>query len=314
MANENSSKAPVLIRVLMEKQKRTQKRSVAKIPRSFSLRRLCAFASLRESCCFRLFIAILFTISFPAFAFAWGHIGHRTVGLIAAQYLTPKAQQEIAKLLQPGETLASISTYADEIRNARPDTRRFHYVNIPLLASEYVPTRDCRSSDEGDCIIAALERFRLELANVKETRERRAFALKFIVHLVGDLHQPLHCGDNDDRGGNDVKVTWFGPAERQPNLHGVWDYAIIERDGRSDTSWARDLTANLSVTEIQKLQEGTVTQWALESQRAAKDFVYKIPASHQLGQAYYEKSLPVVEERLRKAGLRLARVLNEALQ
>jgi hypothetical protein len=254
-----------------------------------------------------------FFISFPSFAFAWGQIGHRVVGMIAAQHLTPKAQQEIAKLLQPGETLASISTYADEIRNSRPDTRRLHYVNIPLLASEYMPSRDCRSSDEGDCIIAGLERFRLELANVKETRERRAFALKFIVHLIGDLHQPLHCGDNNDRGGNDVKVTWFGPNERQQNLHGIWDYAIIEQGGRKEEDWFKILS-NAAPENIPALQAGNVTQWAMESWRAAKEHAYKIPPNRQFGKAYYDKSLPVVEDRLRKAGLRLARVLNEALQ
>jgi len=255
----------------------------------------------------------LFIIFLPASAFAWGGIGHRVVAMIAEQQLTPKARQEINKLLQPGETLASISTYADEIRNSRPDTRRLHYVNIPLLANSYMPTRDCRSSDEGDCIIAALERFRLELANVKETRERRAFALKFIVHLIGDLHQPLHCADNEDRGGNDTKVTWFGPSERQQNLHGVWDYAIIERGGRNEAAWLKTLSLAISSEKIPALQAGNTTQWALESLRAAHDHVYKLPGNRQLGQAYYNKALPVVEERLLKAGLRLARVLNETL-
>ncbi len=260
-----------------------------------------------------IILAVLLIFSHPISAFAWGGIGHRVVARIAEQHLTPKARQEINKLLQPGETLASISTYADEIRNSRPDTRRLHYVNIPLLASEYVPSRDCRSSDEGDCIIAALERFRLALASVKETRERRAFALKFIVHLIGDLHQPLHCADNDDRGGNDVKVTWFGPSERQQNLHGVWDYAIVEQGGRKEEDWLKILSQT-SPEKIPTLQAGSVIQWAMESWQAGKDHAYKIPPNRQLGQAYYDKSLPVVEDRLRKAGLRLARVLNEALQ
>jgi len=262
-----------------------------------------------------LILAILLIVnSFPVSAFAWGGIGHRVVATIAEQHLTPKARQEISKLLQPGETLAAISTYADEIRNARPDTRRLHYVNIPLLASAYLPARDCRSSDEGDCIIAALERFRLELANVKETRERRAFALKFVVHLIGDLHQPLHCADNDDRGGNDIKVTWFGPSERQQNLHSVWDYAIIEHGGRNEAAWVKKLSNDLASEKIQAVQAGTVTQWALESWQVAKDSAYKIPLNRQLGQAYYSKTLPLVEARLRNAGLRLARILNEALQ
>lgn len=260
-----------------------------------------------------ILLTALLIVSFPAFVFAWGQIGHRTVAMLAEQHLTPKARQELSKLLQPGETLASISTYADEIRNTRPDTRRLHFVNISLMANSYLPSRDCRSSDEGDCIIAALERFRIELANVKETRERRTFALKFIVHLIGDLHQPLHCGDNDDRGGNDVKVTWFGPNERQQNLHGVWDYAIIEQGGRKEADWLKILS-QVSPEKIPTLQTGSVTQWAMESWQAAKDHAYKIPPNHQLGQAYYDKSLPVVEDRLRKAGLRLARVLNEALQ
>lgn len=316
MAYENRFASSVFAFGLIKKQKRTPRRHGAEHSQSFSLRLLCDSAALRESFCFSpisiAILAILF--SFPSFALAWGQIGHRVVGMIAAQHLTPKARQEINKLLQPGETLASISTYADEIRNSRPDTRRLHFVNIPLMATSYMPSRDCRSSDEGDCIIAALERFRLELANAKETRERRVFALKFIVHLVGDLHQPLHCGDNNDRGGNDVKVTWFGPNERQQNLHGVWDYAIIEQGGRKEDAWFTKLSASISPEKTPALQQGTATSWALESLAAAKEHAYKISPNHQLGQAYYNKALPVVEERLLKAGLRLARVLNEALQ
>ena len=316
MANEYRLENPLFVRGLMQEQRRTQRRKGAENPQSSSSRFLCGSAALRESFCFSpIIIAILFLlISSPSRAFAWGGIGHRVVGMIAAQHLTPKAHQEIAKLLQPGETLATISTYADEIRNSRPDTRRLHFVNIPLMATSYMASRDCRSSDEGDCIIAALERFRIELANVKETRERRVFALKFIVHLVGDLHQPLHCGDNNDRGGNDVKVTWFGPNERQQNLHGVWDYAIIEHGGRKEDDWFQILSATITPEKIPAIQQGTVTSWALESLAAAKEHAYKIPPNGKLGQVYYNKTLPVVEKRLLNAGLRLARVLNEALQ
>ncbi len=258
--------------------------------------------------------ALLLKLFLPNAGFAWGGIGHRVVARIAAQHLTPQARQAIAKLLPPGETLVSISTYADEIRGSRPDTRRLHYVNIPLLANSYMPGRDCRSSDEGDCIIAAIARMRLELANPKTERERRVFALKFLVHLLGDLHQPLHCADNEDRGGNDTKVTWFGPSERQQNLHGVWDYGIIERGGRKEEDWFKMLTATITPEKIPALQSGDPTQWALESLRAAHEHAYKLPLNRQLGQAYYNKTLPIVEERLLKAGLRLARVLNEALQ
>ena len=157
-----------------------------------------------------------------------------------------KAGKSISDLLNEDETLASVATFADEIRNSRPDTRQFHFVDIPKDASDYVPSRDCKPSDQGDCVVAAIERFRAELADPNESRGRRRLALKFLVHLIGDMHQPLHCADDDDRGGNDVKVPWFGRSGKGINLHSVWDRLIIEEAGLEEAEFAEALEEDIT--------------------------------------------------------------------
>jgi hypothetical protein len=254
---------------------------------------------------------------------AWGAAGHRIVAMIAENHLTPRARQRVAELLGDDVSLASVANFADEIRNSRPDTRQFHFVDIPLRETTYDPTRDCRMTDEGDCVIAAIERFRQEMTDASQSVGRRRFALKFLVHLVGDMHQPLHCADNDDRGGNDVIITWFGRSGKGMNLHAVWDRLIIEEAGLGDAEFAEELEEGLTPARILSLQSGTVIQWAEEAHRLANGRAYRtVPGNRimtksrtfRLGQAYYNRNFAVVDEQLLKGGLRLARILNEAFQ
>jgi hypothetical protein len=238
-----------------------------------------------------------------------GPSGHRIVALIAARHLTPQARAGIQSLL--GNTnLAAVANFADAVRNSRPETSRWHFADVPVSAPAFDPARDCKLiPNKGDCAVAAIERFRTVLADKTAPKATRVEALKFIVHLVGDIHQPLHCGDPKNLGGNSIAVTFFGSAT---NLHKVWDSGIIGQAGISDQEFADELEQSLTPGEIENLQGGTPVDWANESHALAVSNAYKIPASKRLGKAYYNANSSVVDDRLLRAGLRLARVLNEA--
>lgn len=264
--------------------------------------------------CFLLFFLLLL---FPRSLYAWGDAGHRIVADVAARHLERRAHEQIRRLI--GEaSLASVADWADLIRGDRPETSHWHFVNIPFKAAHYDSKRDCAVPKSGDCVIAAIERFRRILSNRARSASERGEALKFLVHLVADLHQPLHAADRRDRGGNDLPVIFFGEkirsGERPWNLHAVWDGGLIERTGLSDRLYAERLHVWLNKQSIFVLQSGTVVDWALEAHRAAVEVAYRIPEDRKLSKDYFEKSVPVMDELLAKAGVRLARVLNEAFR
>lgn len=238
----------------------------------------------------------------------WGVEGHRVVAGIAADRLTPRAASEAARLLH-GASLPTISTWADEVRSQRPETGPWHYVNIPVIDSAYDAAKECPG---GACILGALDRQLALLADRKQSDSVRSEALKWVVHLIGDLHQPLHVGDRGDRGGNDVKLTWFG---RSSNLHSVWDSGILSAMGMDDVALRRELEGRLAQrNDLATIERGTPLSWAMESHDAARDVAYRfLPPSLDLGQDYLDAARPTVEERLLRAGVRLAAVLNQAL-
>ena len=143
----------------------------------------------------------------------WGRTGHRLIARVATARLSGEARRQVRDLLGR-ESLAAVSTWADSIRNDRPETSPWHYVNIPVIDSVYRPERYCPG---GDCVVAALERQIGVLANRGASKAERAEALKWVVHLVEDIHMPLHAGDRGDRGGNDVQLTFLGRATKNCN-------------------------------------------------------------------------------------------------
>jgi hypothetical protein len=256
-------------------------------------------------------ISVTLLFSIPLRTDAWGPEGHRIVGKIAGTHLTEKARKEIAQLLD-GTTLDSVANWADEIRRGRPETYRWHFVDIPIGANDYVPSRDCQNLRTGDCIIQAIDQFELLLADTTERKSNRAEALKFLVHFVGDLHQPLHCSDDNDRGGNDVKVKFF---DKPMNLHSVWDSGIISYIGLGDVAYAARLDSTLTPQTLENYQKGTTVDWALESHALAVEYAYKRrPLDNLLGYAYFETCKPIVELQLKRAGARLAKVINNAFE
>jgi hypothetical protein len=262
--------------------------------------------------------AFALTLAVCGNAFAWGYEGHRIIAEIAEQYLQPETVRQVRDLLALDNTttLAAVSNWADEIRGQRRETARWHYVNIPIHPPAGVPAvcdgeRDC---PRGDCVVAAIERFTAVLSDRSTPSRERLEALKFVVHFVADLHQPLHASNNDDRGGNGVAVVLAG---RSMSLHAMWDWGILEPAVQGDErGYAMRLNHEITAEEAADWQRGTLIDWANESYRIARDRIYSEmrPSTVSLEFADGSAFLPIVNQQLEKAGVRLAAVLNQALR
>jgi hypothetical protein len=266
-------------------------------------------------------------------AFAWGPQGHRTVGAIADRLLTPQARAVVAELLSSDldkfgnpsgrTTLESVSVWADEIRGTPADEPRWHYDDAPVCGSApreaYCPGGECNS--------AQLERLTRVLADAHAPQRERNEALKWVVHLVGDLHQPLHAADNHDQGGNRVAVALAGVRTRgRENLHRVWDGELVRlalgtRDGERPPRNIDALTLEARRL-VAQVGQGTPADWARESNNLARNVAYRYPgfACGQvpdgivvLDRDYQQQAEMVVRERLLLSGGRLANLLNESL-
>ncbi len=233
----------------------------------------------------------------------WGPTGHRTTGQIAEKHLSKRAKRKIEKLLQ-GESLAFVSTYADEIKSDRSYRKYspWHYVNMPL-DKDY---EHCEKNPKGD-LITGINKCIAVLKNDVSSVEEKRFSLKMLVHLVGDLHQPLHIGRKEDKGGNKVQVQWHG---RGSNLHRVWDSGLIDSWNMSYIELAAN-AKDLSKTEIKNIQKGTVLDWVKDSHTLTKRVYGSAKTGEKLRYRYSYDYFPVVREQLQKGGLRLAKLLNE---
>jgi predicted ester cyclase len=260
-------------------------------------------------------LALCFLVTAPLLA--WGKQGHQIVATIAGRGLSPKVAAQVLDLLD-GKTLADVAPLPDEWRSSQPETAGWHFANIPVSDTAYDETRDCpvQSGEVGNnCVVAAIEHFKTVLADGTQSKSDRGRALTFLVHFLGDSHQPLHCADNNDRGGNEVSVTWFGSADLDgypANLHAVWDEGIIEKRGLSVDDYATKL---LKMPKPANVTKGTTADWVNESYNLAKKYAYKLPAGTPpaLGQKYYDANLAVVNRQLLRGGLRLRYILETAL-
>jgi hypothetical protein len=245
-------------------------------------------------------------------AFAWGPEGHNLVARLAEAQLTTAARARVAEILGPGTTLASISSWADQLRRSRPETGPWHYIDIPINRPHLDMARDCPN---GDCVITKILDFEKVLGDPATNPEQRRDALMFIVHFVGDMHQPLHCADNQDKGGNDVNTQFFG---KPMNLHSMWDSALLVRMGDEDKLFA-EFSRDMTPKRKKNWAKGTVEDWAEESHKAAQKTVYgklpKVPkgTAAPIADAYERAADPLIKQQIEKAGIRLAHVLNTLL-
>jgi hypothetical protein len=263
-----------------------------------------------------LLLLLLCAMSSPADLLAWGKEGHRIIAALAEARLRPEAVSAVKELVEDGR-LREVASWADEVRVDRPETAPWHFVNIPHDALEYEPNRDCTHPREGDCLVAAIERMQSILSDATRPRGDRTEALKFLVHFIGDLHQPLHCiGDHE--GGNTMEVMFFSesinPYSGKPwNLHAVWDAGLIERAALGENAYIDHLDSWLKIQAPGDLEQGTVRDWARECHQSGIELIDQLPSDGHVGARYLRDALTVIERHVAMAGLRLARVLNGAL-
>tara|TARA_R110000796_G_scaffold104102_1_gene213826 strand:- start:211130 stop:211906 length:777 start_codon:yes stop_codon:yes gene_type:complete len=232
----------------------------------------------------------------------WSKTGHRTTGEVAQRHLTRKAKKAIEKLLH-GQSLALVSTFGDDIKADKKykEFNAWHYVNFPA-DKKYT---DVTPSEDGD-IVVGIQKCIAIVKDDKSSEEDKIFYLKLLVHLIGDLHQPMHIGRLEDKGGNDIQLQWFGKGT---NLHRLWDSNMIDDYGMSFTEIANTLP-EISKSEEKKIQQGDVYDWVEESQDLANELYDSVEVGEKLGYEYGYKYWGMVETQLQKGGLRLAKVLN----
>lgn len=332
------------------------------VPRERSRRISGEKRSLASAAAIRLIrIAALLPV-FAAPVFGWGCEGHQTIALIARAHLSNAALQAVDQLLRdnpidpslsrfckdrPADLMADSSTWADDVKNIER-TGEWHYIDIPLSVTRETPDVSLwcapigpfdAGKDRTGCVVDAISYEWAILKDASHNGADRARALRYLIHFVGDLHQPLHAEDNDDRGGNCTAIAFF--AEPRPaNLHAIWDYKLIQHQLELDRQTQPQLAAALDRQFASHWTEWgqpkvDVIAWTWESHKLARDVSYgdltpqipmerpnaqvdcgaerdKVAAEHiAIGNAYYDATEPVIDQQLAKAGYRLAALLNQ---
>jgi len=239
---------------------------------------------------------------------SWGRTGHRTIGKIAGNHLTPRAQAAVQELLG-NESLADVSSWADEVRGqeAYRETGSWHFLNLPLgLTYAEFKTQVINKTDEN--VYSALLKSETTLKDINATRESKLEALKFVVHFVGDLHQPMHISRAEDKGGNTIQLNY---EDKGTNLHSLWDTKMLEKQGLSYEQLASKYD-NVPTKTIKKWQNDPLIKWVWESYEISSKLYAEVDqmSSRKIGDAYYQEHLPTIEVRIQQAGIRLAGVLN----
>ena len=276
------------------------------------------------------------SLGFAGPAAAWGDLGHRVTALIAYRHLTPGARSKLDALLASdpdpltAPDFASRATWADKYRTDHRETSAWHFVDIeidePALASACFgfprlgAGQAASAGPAQDCIVDKIGEFEAELSSPATPAAERLLALKFLIHFIGDVHQPLHASDHQDRGGNCIDLS-PSPNGFSKNLHSYWDTGVVETLGPSADAIAATLDSRVTPAQRGGLAAGDAKTWALESFALARKDVYALPSrptcdAHgavALSDAYQAEARKDAALQLEKAGIRMAVVLNRAL-
>jgi len=296
-----------------------------------------SMVAIRATAAAAVGVATLFCGVTPAYA--WGDLGHEVVGLIANNYLDPAVRTKLNSILAKDAThltantkIDSEATWADKFRDSssahRAQTAKWHFVDIEINAPNLTTACFGRPTLPGgtlasngpanDCVVDKIEEFQEELLNSATSATEVREALQFVLHFVGDMHQPLHSSDDNDAGGNDKTVTAPGIASN--SLHHYWDTEFVNLLGSSESAIAQSLIANITAAQRAQWSAGTADDWAMESFTIAQNHTYGLlpaPTSsnhYSLPASYVTDAKAVVATQLSKAGVRLAFVLNNALK
>ena len=255
-------------------------------------------------------LLIAFISYLPASAMAWGLLGHRVVGEIAQSYLNKRASREVKNILGH-ESLAMASNWADFIKS-EPSYNylgNWHYINLPAgLASEQLQSK--LLSDTATNAYTKIRFLSSGLQNKNLDQGQKVMYLRLLIHLVGDLHQPMHTGRFEDLGGNRIQLTWFGQGT---NLHRLWDSDLIESQELSYTEYARSVNF-IDKSRLLQLQNEDVNVWVEDSYRISEKIYANVKSGDKLGYRYIYDYLAVADEQLLKGGVHLAALLNRIFQ
>ena len=252
----------------------------------------------------------LFLVYMPAQSFAWGQLGHRIVAEIADSYLSKKAKKEIKKILG-AESMAMSSTWADFIKSERSykylDT--WHYVDF----EKGVSCEEIHSVVGKDTSANAYNKIEFlisELKNKALPKEKKVMYLRLLIHLVGDIHQPYHVGYHDDRGGNDIKVTWFN---KPTNMHTIWDSELIEFQQLSYTEYVKSIN-HTTAAQREAWKDGGLKNWLCDSYKITETLYNDVKTGDKLSYRYNYDHISTLNQQLVKGGVRLAEVLNQVFK
>ncbi|RKD18633.1 hypothetical protein BCY91_14955 [Pelobium manganitolerans] len=254
----------------------------------------------------RAFLAPILVLA-SLFLISWGVVAHRSIAKIAENHLSAKAKTAVYKILN-GEEIPMVSTFGDEVRSygKYKNTSNWHYINLPegLSYPQFVAKL---KSDSGANIYNALLDMIAILKDKKAGKEDRLFALKMLIHLVGDLHQPMHVSRAEDQGGNKIKLRF---NNRQTNLHAIWDSDLVYYSGWTFTEMATALD-KVSEAKIKAWQSDEITKWLYESYQISAVLYKEVEGKASLNYRYYPDHARIYKERIQKAGIRLAGLLND---
>ena len=253
-------------------------------------------------------IASIATVLLPVYSFAWGLLGHRIIGEIAESYLTAKAKMEVHKLLGT-ESVAIAGNWADFVRS--DSTYRYldpwHYVNFPQ-GLNYDAFKQTLKKDTATDAYTKINFLVAELKKKNLAKEKQRMYLRLLIHLVGDIHEPLHVSPEGTRGGNEIKVQWFGS---QTNLHTIWDSNLIDDQKLSYTEYTSYIN-HTTFNERKRLQADPLSKWLFESYTIAQQLHDEIIEDNpRLGYRYNYDHLQTLNQQLLKGGVRLAGLLNQ---
>ena len=233
----------------------------------------------------------------------WGKNGHRATGKIAEKHLTRKAKRSIDKILK-GQSLAFVATYADEIKSDKKYNKYYswHYINMDLDQTY----EQAEKNPKGDLVTGINTCIKI-LNDKNSSDDEKNFHLKMLVHFMGDLHQPMHIGRKEDKGGNSIQVEWFGKGS---NLHRVWDTNMID-DWEMSYIELADNADDLSKTQIETIEKGTLIDWVNEVHIVTNEVYNSVEKGENLRYKYSYNHFGTVRTQLQKGGIRLAKVLND---
>jgi len=241
-------------------------------------------------------------------AYGWGDKGHRIVAILADTHLTMQAREEVERLLPAGTTLADAAVWPDREGRQITEFDRLHHVNIPDNVAGYSQERDCEARN---CMVEALDWFTPVIVNIKAPVNLRLIALRYVAHLLADIHQPLHAGRREDRGGIDITVSY---RAQTTNVHLFWDINLVEMEEGDADELAKQLDARITEKQRTKWQSGDTKKWTDESFLISRSNAYTVGESMELSDEYVATTRRIVRRRLAQAGVRLAWLLNKTFK